>query len=80
MINASLIVQPPANAARYNWALRNLSRLIEGAAARAGSAVIVCEGGEWEISTPAGIRKPDVFVISRDIARAVIVDETPKGA
>jgi Uma2 family endonuclease len=48
------------------------------AAARAGSAFIVCEGGEWEVSTPAGIRKPDVFVISREIARAVILDETPK--
>jgi Uma2 family endonuclease len=67
-----------AASSRHNWALRNLSRLIEGAATRAGSPVIVCEGGEWEISTPAGIRKPDVFVIPRDIARAVIVDETPK--
>ncbi len=67
-----------AASSRHNWALRNLSRIIENAAARAGSAVIVCEGGEWEISTPAGIRKPDVFVISRETARAVIVDETPK--
>jgi Putative restriction endonuclease len=38
----------------------------------------VCEGGAWEISTPAGIRKPDIFVLSREIARAVILDETPK--
>jgi len=67
-----------AASSRHNWALRNLSRIIEDAAARAGSAVIVCEGGEWEVSTPAGIRKPDVFVISREIARAVILDETPK--
>lgn len=63
---------------RHNWVLRNLSRIIEDAAMRAGSAVIVCEGGEWEISTPAGIRKPDVFVISRETARAVILEETPK--
>src|SRR6266699_1785853 len=55
-----------AASSRHNWALRNLSRIIEDAAARAGSAVIVCEGGEWEVSTPAGIRKPDVFVISRE--------------
>ena len=67
-----------AASSRHNWALRNLSRIVEDAAARAGSAVIVCEGGEWEVSTPAGIRKPDVFVISRETARAVILDETPK--
>jgi Uma2 family endonuclease len=67
-----------AAGSRHNWVLRNLSRLIENAAARAGSAVIVCEGGEWEISTPAGIRKPDVSVITRETARSVILDETPK--
>jgi hypothetical protein len=58
-----------AASSRHNWVLRNLSRIIEDAAARAGSAVIVCEGGEWEISTPAGIRKPGIFVIPRDTAR-----------
>lgn len=67
-----------AASSRHNWVLRNLSRIMEQAAGRAGSAIIVCEGGEWEVSTPAGIRKPDVFVISRETARAVIVDETPK--
>jgi Uma2 family endonuclease len=67
-----------AASSRHNWVLRNLSRIIEDAAARAGSAVIVCEGGEWEISAPAGIRKPDVFVIPRETARAVILEETPK--
>jgi Uma2 family endonuclease len=67
-----------AASSRHNWALRNLARIIEDAAIRAGSAVIVCEGGEWEVSTPAGIRKPDIFVIPRDTARAVILDETPK--
>jgi hypothetical protein len=35
-----------AASSRHNWALRNLARIIEDAAARAGSAVIVCEGGE----------------------------------
>jgi Uma2 family endonuclease len=67
-----------AASSRHSWVLRNLSRIIEDAAARAGSAVIVCEGGEWEVSTPAGIRKPDVFVIPRETARAVILEETPK--
>jgi len=67
-----------AASSRHNWVLRNLSRIIEDAAARAGSAVIVCEGGEWEISTPAGIRKPGIFVIPHDTARSVILAETPK--
>jgi Uma2 family endonuclease len=67
-----------AAGSRHNWMLRYLSRIIEDAAARAGSAVIVCEGGEWEVSTPAGIRKPDVFVIPCETARSVILDETPK--
>lgn len=41
-----------AASSRHNWALRNLSRIIEAAAARAGSAAIVCEGGEWEVGAP----------------------------
>lgn len=45
---------------------------------RAGAAVIVCDGGEWEISTPDGVRKPDIFVIPREVARAAIIDESPK--
>jgi Uma2 family endonuclease len=67
-----------AAGSRHNWVARNLSRIIEAAAARAGAAVIVCDGGEWEISAPAGIRKPDVFVIPREVARAVIIEESPK--
>jgi Uma2 family endonuclease len=67
-----------AASSRHNWALRNLARIIERAAISAGSPIVVCEGGEWEISTPVGVRKPDVFVISRETARAVILDESPK--
>src|SRR5215468_436276 len=67
-----------AASARHNWVARNVSRILEAAATDAGASAIVCEGGEWEISTPAGIRKPDVFVIPRDVARAVIIDESPK--
>lgn len=67
-----------AAGSRHNWVARNLSRLVEAAAVRAGASVTVCDGGEWEISTPAGVRKPDVFVIPREVARAVIVDESPK--
>jgi Uma2 family endonuclease len=67
-----------AAGSRHNWVARNVSRIVEAAATGAGAAVIVCDGGEWEISTPAGIRKPDVFVIPREVARAVIIDESPK--
>ena len=67
-----------AASSRHNWALRTLARIIERAAADAGSQVVVCDGGEWEISTPAGVRKPDVFVVPRETARAAIIEESPK--
>lgn len=35
-------------------------------------------GGGWEISTPSGVRKPDVLVIPMAVARAAIVHESPK--
>ena len=40
--------------------------------------VVVCDGGEWEISTPSGVRKPDVFVVPRETARAAIIEESPR--
>ncbi len=67
-----------AASSRHNWALRTLARIIEQAAADADSPVIVCDGGEWEISTPVGVRKPDVFVVPRETARAAIIEESPK--
>lgn len=67
-----------AASSRHNWVLRTLARIIERAAADAESQAIVCDGGEWEISTPAGVRKPDVFVVPREIARAAIIDESPR--
>lgn len=67
-----------AASSRHNWALRTVSRIIERAAAQAGSRAVVCDGGEWEISTPAGVRKPDVFVVPREVARAAIIDESPR--
>jgi Uma2 family endonuclease len=67
-----------AASSRHNWALRTLARIIERAVVEAGSQAVVCDGGEWEISTPAGVRKPDVFIVPRDIARAVIIEESPR--
>ena len=67
-----------AASSRHNWALRTLARIIERAVAQAGSQAVICDGGEWEISTPAGVRKPDVFMVPREIARAAIIEESPK--
>ncbi len=67
-----------AASSRHNWALRALARIIERAVAQVGSQAVVCDGGEWEISTPAGVRKPDVFMVPREIARAAIIEESPK--
>jgi Uma2 family endonuclease len=67
-----------AASSRHNWVLRTLARIIERAAADASSPVVVCDGGEWEISTPAGVRKPDVFIVPRETARAAIIEESPK--
>jgi Uma2 family endonuclease len=41
-------------------------------AARLARAEVYVAGGPNDISTPAGIRKPDVFVVPRDVARAAI--------
>jgi Uma2 family endonuclease len=41
----------------------NLQTIIDAAARRAGANVYVGRGGDEEFSIPAGIRKPDVFVI-----------------
>jgi Uma2 family endonuclease len=67
-----------AASSRHNWVLRTLARIIERAAAGAGSQAITCDGGEWEISTPSGVRKPDIFLVPRDTARAAIIEESPR--
>jgi Uma2 family endonuclease len=67
-----------AASSRHNWALRTFARILERAAAQAGSQAVVCDGGEWEISTPVGVRKPDVFIVPREVARAAIIDQSPR--
>ena len=67
-----------AASSRHNWALRTLARIIERAVAEVGSQAVVCDSGEWEISTPAGVRKPEVFIVPREIARAAIIEQSPK--
>lgn len=41
-------------------------------AGRQADAKVYVAGGPNDVSTPAGIRKPDVFVVDRDTARAAI--------
>ena len=65
-----------AAGARHNFIGWSLARIVRAAADHAD--VFVCDGGEWEVSTPAGVRKPDVFVIPTPVARAAVVDESPK--
>ena len=63
--------------APHNWAAMQLQELLKASAVDAGATVFVAGGGEWEISTPAGIRKPDLFVVPRSVARNSIVDRNP---
>ncbi|WP_410869963.1 Uma2 family endonuclease [Nocardia sp. A7] len=65
-----------AAGARHNWIAHRLAEMVRGALPN--DSLMVLDGGEWEISTPSGVRKPDVLVVPRDVARSVIVDEVPK--
>ncbi|WP_207394037.1 Uma2 family endonuclease [Actinomadura formosensis] len=63
--------------ATHNWAAMQVQDIIKAAATDAKATIFVAGGGEWEISTPGGIRKPDVFVVPRSVARASIVERNP---
>jgi Uma2 family endonuclease len=63
--------------APHQWAVDALRDLLKAATLEAGAAVLVAGGGEWEISTPVGIRKPDVFLVPKDVARASVVHRNP---
>lgn len=71
------LIEMPAST-RHNWTLQTLAKILERAAGAADSPVVVCYGGEWELSTPAGVRKPDIYVVSRDLVRASVFDESPR--
>jgi len=55
----------------HDHAADRLKDILKDAARRAGAEVYVA-GGPNDISTPAGVRKPDAFVVPRDVARAAI--------
>ncbi|WP_171064019.1 Uma2 family endonuclease [Actinomadura soli] len=61
--------------APHNWVAMQLGELLKTAGAEAD--VFVAVGGEWEISTPAGIRKPDLFMVPKGVAHASIVNRSP---
>jgi Uma2 family endonuclease len=48
-----------------------LKEILKDAATQAGADVYVA-GGPNDVSTPAGTRKPDVFVVPKDVARSAI--------
>lgn len=56
---------------RHDHAAERLKDILKDAARLAGAEVYVA-GGPNDVSTPAGIRKPDVFVVPREVARDAI--------
>lgn len=70
------LVELPADN-RHAFAASRLRDHLENAARLAGAAVFIEGGRSWEITTPGGIRKPDVFVVPREVARASIEDRSP---
>ncbi|WP_344907492.1 Uma2 family endonuclease [Actinomadura meridiana] len=61
----------------HNYAYRRLHELIETAAQQAGAAIYADRGGDWEISTPSGVRKPDVIVVPRHTAKSWFEGDCP---
>jgi hypothetical protein len=55
----------------HDPAADRLKDILKNAARLAGAEVYVA-GGPNDIATPAGVRKPDVFVVPRDVARTAI--------
>jgi Uma2 family endonuclease len=55
----------------HDHAADRLKDILKNAARLAGAEVYVA-GGPNDISTPAGVRKPDVFIVPRDVARTAI--------
>jgi Uma2 family endonuclease len=55
----------------HDHAADRLKDILKNAARLAGAEVYVA-GGPNDITTPAGVRKPDVFVVPRDVARTAI--------
>jgi Uma2 family endonuclease len=55
----------------HDNAAGRLKDILKDAARHSGADIYVA-GGPNDVSTPAGIRKPDVFVVPKDVARSAI--------
>lgn len=55
----------------HDHGARRIREILSAAAASAGVGVHVA-GGATDVSTPAGIRRPDALVVSEDTARSAI--------
>lgn len=55
----------------HDHGAERLKEILKAAAATAGADVYVA-GGPNDVATPAGVRKPDVFVVPKDVARSAI--------
>lgn len=59
----------------HDHAADRLKDILKDAAKRAGADMYVA-GGPNDVTTPSGVRKPDVFVVARDVARGAIGRKT----
>ncbi len=55
----------------HDHAADRLKDVLKNAARMAGTQVYVADGPN-DITTPAGVRKPDAFIVPRDVARTAI--------
>ena len=55
----------------HDHAADRLKDILKDAGRLAGAQVYIA-GGPNDIATPAGVRKPDVFIVPRDVARTAI--------
>lgn len=55
----------------HDHGIERLKEILKEAAAQAGADVYLV-GGPNDVRSPAGIHKPDVFVVSKDVARSAI--------
>ncbi|WP_242886266.1 Uma2 family endonuclease [Actinomadura litoris] len=60
----------------HNWVSMQLWEFLRAAAPK--TEVFAAIGGEWEINTLSGLRKPDVFLVPKDVARESIVKGDPR--
>ncbi|WP_242906621.1 Uma2 family endonuclease [Actinomadura terrae] len=58
----------------HNVACRRVHEFVEAATKEAGAAVYTAGGGSWQIGTPAGVRRPDVFVVPTRVIRDSFAD------